>query len=335
MGHSVVDPLPPSDRARILDVRHLEVSFLSDTTATRVVRGIDITVDAGETVALVGESGSGKSASVLGLLGLLPPGSARVEARSVEFTVGPAAVDDPGSHLGSQIGVVFQDPQSCLNPTMKVGKQIAEVLRKHHRVDRKVMRQRVVAALDDVGIPDPAQCARSFPHQLSGGMRQRVMIAMATVTRPSLLVADEPTTALDTTLQTQIIDTILERQQSDGAGLLFITHDLSLVSGFADRILVMYAGQVVEAGPASEVIASPEHPYTQALLQSVPRIDGDAVRPIPGNPPFAGRFPTGCAFHPRCARAEDICAEQRPPRVRVSADRTSLCWFSEERVEVT
>jgi oligopeptide/dipeptide ABC transporter ATP-binding protein len=317
----------------ILDVRHLEVSFLGETHATRVVRGIDLAVRAGETVALVGESGSGKSASVLGLLGLLPAGAARVEARSVEFTIDGRVVDTPADYLGSQIGVVFQDPQSCLNPTMRIGKQIGEVLRRHRKLDRRQITARVLASLDDVGIPDPVKCADSYPHQLSGGMRQRVMIAMATISRPALLVADEPTTALDTTLQSQIIDTILERQRSDGAGLLFITHDLALVSGFADRILVMYAGEVVETGPASEVINHPAHPYTRALLASVPMIEGEAVRPIRGNPPVAGMIPAGCPFHPRCDRAEERCRTDPPPRVPVGGRRAALCWFADEPAE--
>ena len=317
---------------RILDVRHLEVSFVSDTSETRAVRGIDLMVRAGETVALVGESGSGKSASVLGLLDLLPAGAANVQARSVDFAVDGEMVSDPGSYLGSRVGVVFQDPQSCLNPTMKIGRQIGEGLRIHQNLGRKEVRDLVLASLDDVGIPNPVNCAASYPHELSGGMRQRAMIAMATISRPSLLVADEPTTALDTTLQDQIIDTILERQRSDGAGLLFITHDLALVAGIADRILVMYAGEIVESGKANDVINDPVHPYTSALLASVPKIEGAAVRPIKGSPPFAGKMPSGCAFHPRCDRAEDRCVEP-PPRVHVTDTRTSLCWFSDERAQ--
>ena len=316
----------------VLRVQGLRVAFRTSAGLVQAVRGVDFEVGVGETVALVGESGSGKSASVLGMLGLFPPESALVRAESLEFE-GAAIVDADRSALrsllGRRIGVVFQDPQSSLNPTMRVGRQIGEVIRLHEHRSRSEVKARVLTVLEEVGIPDPPGCARAYPHQLSGGMRQRAMIAMATIASPSLLIADEPTTALDVTLQAQVIDLLRELQRRHGSGILFVTHDLSLVSEFADRIIVMYAGRIVESGRAAAVVDRPLHPYTRALMASVPTIEGRVVLPIRGRPPDPQALPSGCAFHPRCEYADDRCAKLAPPTFKLANGRESRCWLAE------
>ena len=278
---------PAADGSPVLAVEGLTVSFRAVAGVVPAVRGIDLAVGAGETVALVGESGSGKSASVLGMLGLFHPDSAAVEAERFEFEdleLSAGRREDLKDLLGTRIGIVFQDPQSSLDPTMKVGRQIAEVPRLRQGLDRDTVRRRVLGSLAEVGIRDPEWCASAYPHELSGGMRQRAMIAAVMIAGPSLLIADEPTTALDVTLQAQVIDLLATLQQERGTGILFITHDLSLVSEFADRVLVMYAGAVVESGDTEAVVNRPSHPYTRALLESVPRLDGGPGQADTGTP---------------------------------------------------
>ena len=316
----------------VLRVQGLRVAFRTSAGLVQAVRGVDFEIGVGETVALVGESGSGKSASVLGMLGLLHPESALVRAERLEFE--DAAIVDADrstlrSLLGRRIGVVFQDPQSSLNPTMRVGRQIGEVIRLHEHRSRSEVKARVLTVLEEVGIPDPPGCARAYPHQLSGGMRQRAMIAMATIARPSLLIADEPTTALDVTLQAQVIDLLRGLQRRHGSGILFVTHDLSLVSEFADRIIVMYAGRIVESGRAADVVDRPLHPYTRALMASVPTIEGRVVLPIRGRPPDPQALPSGCAFHPRCEYADDRCAKIAPPSFKLANGSETRCWLAE------
>ena len=316
----------------VLRVQGLQVAFRTSAGLLQAVRGVDFEVGVGETVALVGESGSGKSASVLGMLGLFHPESALVRAERLEFE--DAAIVDADrstlrSLLGRRIGVVFQDPQSSLNPTMRVGRQIGEVIRLHEHRSGSDVKAKVLRVLEEVGIPDPPGCARAYPHQLSGGMRQRAMIAMATIASPSLLIADEPTTALDVTLQAQIIDLLREMQCAHGSGILFVTHDLSLVSEFADRIIVMYAGRIVESGRAAAVVDRPSHPYTRALMASVPTIEGRVVQPIRGRPPDPRALPSGCAFHPRCEYADDRCAKLAPPRFKLANGSETRCWLAE------
>ena len=304
-----------NDVARtVLEVTGLQVAFNTASGPVPAVRGVDLTVRSGETVALVGESGSGKSTSVLGMLGLVPR-SALVTAEALCFE-GQSSLDPRSrpllrNQLGRGIGVVFQDPQSSLNPTMRVGAQIGETLSVHQRLSKAESRQRVLAALDEVAVPDPERCFKAYPHELSGGMRQRVMIAMATIMKPSLLIADEPTTALDVTIQAQIVDLLLDLQRTHGTAIVFITHDLSLVSGFADRTMVMYAGQVVEHNRTDEVVDKPRHPYTRALIASVPTLDSVDLQPISGRPPNPRALPEGCAFAPRCPLAHDAC--EAPP----------------------
>lgn len=316
----------------ILDVRGLEVTFATNSGKVPAVRDVDISVARGETIAVVGESGSGKSTSMLGLLGLFRGDVASVRTRSITFAGRDMAVEGRRNRLnhllGREIGVIFQDPQSSLNPTARIGRQIGEVLRVHHRLGRAETRRRVLEALDEVGIPDPGWCARAFPHELSGGMRQRAMIAMATIGEPSLLVADEPTTALDVTLQSQIVDLLIDLQRRHGMAIVFITHDLSLVSGFAERTMVMYAGQVVEAGPTEQVVNNPTHPYSRALVRSVPTLDGNPLAPIAGRPPDPRALPEGCAFSPRCDHASDRCSSHEPPIVQLGMTRRARCWLA-------
>ena len=324
---------PAPEAGPILEVDDLNVTFRTSAGPLRAVRGIGFEVAEGETVGLVGESGSGKSATVLGMLGLFHTQDATIEANRLDFEseslIGPDRRSRLQGVLGLRIGVIFQDPQSSLNPTMRIGRQIGEALALHRGLSRTETRTKVLEALDEVGIGDPEWCASSYPHELSGGMRQRAMIAMATIGDPALLIADEPTTALDVTLQAQVIDLLGQMQRRHGSGILFITHDLALVSEFADRILVMYAGRIVESGGTETVINSPSHPYTRALISSVPMIDGPGVEPIAGRPPDPRALPSGCPFHTRCVDAEPRCQDAEPPVFLVSPRHGSRCWLSE------
>jgi oligopeptide/dipeptide ABC transporter ATP-binding protein len=319
---------PPPRHTPALEVNGLHVTFNTPSGPVAAVRGIDLAVSAGETLAIVGESGSGKSTAVLGMLGLLSR-HADVDVADVAFEGVPLATHGRrglGGLLGRRIGVVFQDPQSSLNPTMRVGAQIGEALEVHDRLSRQDIRRRVLQALDEVAVPDPERCARSYPHQLSGGMRQRVMIAVATIVEPALLVADEPTTALDVTVQSQIVDVLRGLQERHGTAIIFISHDLSLVSGFADQTMVMYAGQVVERNVTERIVNAPQHPYTRALIAAVPNIEGGALQPIVGTPPNPRQLPDGCAFGPRCPRVADTCSTVPDYVVADGGVQAVRCW---------
>lgn len=305
----------------LLEVRNLRVSFATPRGAVQAVENFGVSVDEGETVALVGESGSGKSVSALALARLLPTPPARIETGEVLFA-GRDLLQLSERELervrGKELGFVFQDPTSSLHPLMTIGEQIEEAILVHERVPRATARQRAEWALAEVGIADPKARLASFPHQLSGGMRQRAGIAMALVTRPKLLIADEPTTALDVTVQAQLMALLRKLQREHGTAILMITHDLALVSAFARRTHVMYAGSVVESGITSELITRPAHPYTRALLRSVPSLstplDGE-LAVIPGSPPDPARPSPGCAFAARCEFAVESCRERRPSLV--------------------
>ena len=333
MTAAAQSPAPGPRAQRVLEVDELNVIFRTSSGPLHAVRGISFDVAAGETVGLVGESGSGKSATVLGMMGLFHTEDATIRANRLDFEseslLGPDRRSRLKDLLGLRVGIIFQDPQSSLNPTMRIGRQIGEGLALHRGLSRAETRTRVLAALDEVGIGDPEWCAHAYPHELSGGMRQRAMIAMATIGDPALLIADEPTTALDVTLQAQVIDLLGLMRRNHGSGILFITHDLALVSEFADRILVMYAGRIVESGSTETVINSPSHPYTRALISSVPVIDGPDVEPIAGRPPDPRALPSGCPFHPRCPEVEPRCRDAEPPVFRVSPQHGSRCWLSE------
>lgn len=320
---------------RLLEVADLTVDFPTDTNVVHAVRGVDFHVDAGEVVALVGESGAGKSASAMAVVGLLPEfaevsGSVRLRG---EELIGRS--DAEMSRIrGNTVGTVFQDPMSALTPVYTVGDQIAEALQAHNRdLGRRAARSRAVELLELVGIAQPEQRARSFPHELSGGERQRVVIAIAIANDPDLLICDEPTTALDVTVQAQILDVLKTARDVTGAGVLIITHDLGVVAEFADRALVMYAGRAVEDAPVADLYERARMPYTVGLLGSVPRLDapqGTRLVPIPGAPPSLTTTPTGCPFAPRCPLAIDECEAAEPELIELAPDHHAACIRTEQ-----
>jgi peptide/nickel transport system ATP-binding protein len=328
----------------LLDVRDLQVRFSTDDGVVRAVDGLSFTIERGTTLGIVGESGSGKSATSLALLGLHRGGNAEVTGEvwfdGVELVGAPA--DYVRSIRGSRIAMTFQDPLSALHPYYTVGWQIAEAYRAHNDVSARAARQRAVELLGRVGIPDPGRRVDDYPHQFSGGMRQRAMIALSLSCNPDLLIADEPTTALDVTVQAQILDLIAAVQEEYGSAVIVITHDLGVVAEVADDILVMYAGRVMERGSADDVFENPQHPYTWGLLQSVTRLDRkrrDRLQPIAGSPPSLIRVPSGCPFHERCAYAELTHgrAETEVPALREASQSGHLtaCHLSAEvRAEI-
>ena len=298
------------------------------------VRCLSFSIAPGEVLGLVGESGSGKSITSLAIMGLLPPSAAlRGEITFQNGDAGPANLTNlPADQLrqlrGSRMAMIFQEPMTALNPVMRVGEQIAEAVRAHHRVSKAEAWRRAVEGMRDVAISEPEQRARSYPHQLSGGMRQRVMIAMAIVNRPQLLIADEPTTALDVTIQQQILDLLNELRQKFGLAMLFISHDLAVVSHVADRVAVMYAGNLVELGSKADIFRAPAHPYTQGLLRAIPTLATDRSLPlatIEGTVPSVAQLPAGCPFEPRCPHRIPACAAELPPLVEVSSGHWARC----------
>jgi oligopeptide/dipeptide ABC transporter ATP-binding protein len=309
----------------LLEIKDLTVSFPGrDGTAT-VVAGVNWTVERGETLAVVGESGSGKSVSVLALTGLLPSPPARISGEA--WFDGQQLIGAPDDALrrirGDRIGMVFQDPMTSLNPYLRIGEQVTEGLVAHRGLSKREAADRAVELLDLVGIPDPGRRARSYPHEFSGGMRQRVMIATALACDPDLLIADEATTALDVTTQAQIVDLVAELQQRLGMAVVWISHDLGVVARIAHRVMVMYSGEIVEQAPVDDLYADTRHPYTQGLLRSLPVLDAAVREPgepapdlatIEGLPPDPRHRPPGCWFHPRCPVREDArCATEHPP----------------------
>ncbi|MFZ9292170.1 MAG: ABC transporter ATP-binding protein, partial [Ilumatobacteraceae bacterium] len=313
----------------LVEVRDLTVRFPSEAGTVEAVRGVSLDVRAGEVLGIVGESGSGKTVMSLSVIGLLPDtatvsGSIRFGGRDL------LALDDAEmSRLrGSEIAMVFQDPLSALNPVHTIGRQIAEALLIHQDIPREAAAKRAVELLEVVGIPRPDERAQSYPHEFSGGMRQRVMIALAIANQPKVILADEPTTALDVTVQAQILDVLRTARDMTGAAVVLVTHDLGVVAGIADRVAIMYAGKVVEVGPVADVYAAPAMPYTIGLLGSIPRVDGaagDRLASIPGAPPSPVALPPGCAFAPRCPAAEPRCADAPPPLAPIAPDRAIAC----------
>jgi dipeptide transport system ATP-binding protein len=300
----------------LLEIRNLTVEFPTLHGAFRAVDSVDLTIDGREVVAIVGESGSGKSVSMLAVMGLLP-WTARVTADRLDFSgqslLGLSAAGRRRI-VGKDMAMIFQEPMTSLNPCFTVGFQLIEGIRVHEGGARAESRRRAIELLDQVGIPAPEQRLRAFPHQLSGGMNQRVMIAMAIACNPRLLIADEPTTALDVTIQAQILDLLLSLQSERGMALILITHDMAVVAETAQRVVVQYAGQQAETQDAAGLFADPQHPYTTALLHALPeRATGRILPTIPGIVPGAGDRPSGCLFHPRCAYATERCAREEPP----------------------
>jgi oligopeptide/dipeptide ABC transporter ATP-binding protein len=300
-----------------------------------VVRGVDLRIAPGEVVGLVGESGSGKSMSALALMRLLPLGG-RISSGAVQFK-GQDLLAMPNKAFnalrGSQIGMIFQDPLSALNPAITIGRQMTDMIRAHQPLSLRAAQARAEELLGLVGIPFPRQRLLAYPHELSGGMRQRVMIALAVSCNPSLLIADEPTTALDVTVQAQVMDLLDRIRQEFGIAILFISHNLELVAEISSRVMVMYAGRVVETGEVEELFAAPRHPYTRQLLRCIPRLDGSRgpMPTIPGLPPRIGALPPGCPFAPRCDRAEAICHRETPPFAWRNR-QMAVCHFAQNTV---
>ena len=307
---------------RLLDVVGMSVTFDTDDGPVQVVRDVSFSLDAGRTLAIVGESGSGKSVTSQALIGLLGrasvAGQAFFQGRDL-FGLTEAELREV---RGRQIGMIFQDPLTSLHPYYRVGHQIVETIRAHEKVSRNAAASRAIELMRRVGIPDPERNVDAYPHQLSGGMRQRVMIGLALALRPRLLIADEPTTALDVTMQAQILELMSDLQSEFGTAIVIITHDLGVVSGMADDVLVMYSGGCVETAPAADLFARPVHPYTQGLLESMPSFARrrGRLRSIPGNPPVRPAAGPGCAFAPRCRHAVASCWPQRPVLQAVEAD---------------
>ncbi|MGA1542236.1 MAG: ABC transporter ATP-binding protein, partial [Ilumatobacteraceae bacterium] len=315
-------------------LRDFRVTFPTLFGDVQAVRGVDLDVRAGEILGVVGESGSGKSVTFLGVMGLLPK-SARISGSA---TVGDTELVGASSRImrevrGRRVAMIFQDPLSALNPTHRIGDQIVEMIQAHNKVSTKAAMSRAIELLAEVGIPQPAERARQYPHEFSGGMRQRVMIAMAIANDPEVLIADEPTTALDVTVQAQILE-ILQRIQSElNAAVVLITHDLGVVARVADRVQGMYAGRVVERGSVESVYDHPSHPYTRGLLQSLPTVGRERLQPIPGAPPNMMDPPSGCAFRVRCPHAIERCADEMPSLLPVG-DVESACWRADELSKV-
>jgi peptide/nickel transport system ATP-binding protein len=315
----------------LLEIKNLKLDFLSGDTALRAVDGVSLTINSGETVCLVGESGCGKSVTALSIARLVPMPPARHAGGEILLN-GRDTLKISNAELqrirGGVVSYVFQEPGASLNPVIRIGKQIKEAL-KLHRPD-KATDEEVIRLLKLVRIPAPESRLRDYPFQMSGGMQQRVMIAIAIASEPRLLVADEPTTALDVTIQAQILDLLRDLKQRLGMSILLITHNLGIVSDMADRVAVMYAGQIVELAPANELLRRPLHPYTKALIASVPKLSGDAKRlsAIPGNVPRIGNFPPGCRFYPRCTSARPECATTMPELVEIEPNRWVRCLYA-------
>jgi len=322
---------------RLLDVNQLQVAFQTEDGIVRAVDEVSFTLDRGEVVAIVGESGSGKSVSVMTLMGLTRGPNARFDGHAMFG--GRDLVSAPDSELqkvrGNQIAMVFQDPMSSLDPVYRIGDQIVEQIRAHeHGISKAQALDRAVDLMERVGVPRARERIRSYPHEFSGGMRQRVMIAMALSNSPQLLIADEPTTALDVTIQAQILDELRQLRSETGAGIILVTHDLGVVADIADRIVVMYAGRVVEQGPVEQIFKNPQHPYTWSLLRSIPRLDSDRhdrLLSIDGLPPDLIKPPDGCRFNPRCQFKISRCAHDDPPLMDVGADQEAACWVTMRR----
>ena len=314
----------------LLEIHGLSVDFGTPEHAVRVVDDVTLELDAEETLGLVGESGSGKTLTSLAILGMVPA-AGRVTTRRLALDGRDlSSLDAKGWQQvrGTEVAMIFQDPMTSLNPFLSIGRQLTEGLEAHSLATGRKARTQAARALGEVGIPAPETALRRFPHELSGGMRQRVMIAMALLLQPKLILADEPTTALDVTLQAQVLELLANLQHQRGTALLLVTHDLGVVAGRCDRVAVMYAGRLVETASIAPFFEDPRHPYSRGLLASVPRLAGPLDQPlvgIPGSPPDPAQRPTGCAFHPRCELALDTCRAERPPLVAQAEGRLVAC----------
>jgi oligopeptide transport system ATP-binding protein len=318
----------------LLEVRGLKTQFLIKDELVKAVDGIDLHVDPGETLGIVGESGSGKSMTVLSVMRLLPRPGRIVEGQVLykgrDLT--SASEIEMQEVRGAEIAMIFQDPMTSLNPVYRTGWQVGEPLRLHRGLDLAGSLREAIAMFTKVGIPEPKSRVLNYPHEFSGGMRQRAMIAMGLTTAPSVLIADEPTTALDVTIQAQILELLKQVNQEFGTATILITHNLGVVAGMCERVMVMYAGRVVEEGPTEDVFADPKHPYTWSLLRSIPRLDAEdheVLRAIEGLPPDMSNLPTGCAFHPRCPFRVERCVEETPVLQPVGRAQRAACWVTQ------
>ena len=317
--------------AALLELRDLRTAFATDAGDVVAVDGVSCTLAPGRTLGVVGESGSGKSVTALSIMGLVPSPPGRILSGEVLFEgidLRKLSASELRERRGSDIAMIFQEPMTSLNPAFTIGNQIAEAIQRHRRVSAQEAMRRAIDMLARVRIPSPERRAHDYPHKLSGGMRQRAMIAMALACDPKLVIADEPTTALDVTIQAQILDLLRELSAASGTAILLITHDLGVVAELADEVLVMYAGKVVERAPVKALFEAPQHPYTIGLLGSIPRLDGEEKRlaAIDGAVPNVQSMPHGCRFHPRCPFAIARCREEEPPLGPVAPGQFAACW---------
>jgi oligopeptide transport system ATP-binding protein len=328
--------------ATLLEVRNLETQFFTQDGVVHAVNDISYTLDEGETLGIVGESGCGKSVGVMSLIRLIPTPPGKIVGGEVIFEdrdLLKASDDEIRSIRGNKISMIFQDPMTSLNPVLTIGRQISEALELHLGMDKKQARTRTIELLELVGIPMAAQRVDDYPHQFSGGMRQRAMIAMGLSCNPQLLIADEPTTALDVTIQAQIVDLVNRLREEIGMAIIWITHDLGVVAGLADRVIVMYAGCIIEEAPVRELYHNPCHPYTIGLLGSLPRLDEEErpreLRSIEGLPPDLIDYPPGCPFYVRCTYRLDLCLEAPPPLESVGVGHKSACYVDVKTAQPT
>ncbi|WP_282937493.1 ABC transporter ATP-binding protein [Paenibacillus sp. RC67] len=332
--------MPTKDSSTMrLEVENLHVSFTTHGGEVKAVRGVSFKLGQGETLAIVGESGCGKSVTARSVMRLLPERTSKITQGSIRFE-GKELTRLTEKQLrelrGSEIAMIFQDAMTALNPTITIGEQIMEGVIRHQKIPRSEARKLAVEMLGLVGISNPEMRMKQYLHEFSGGMRQRMMIAIAAVCNPSILIADEPTTALDVTIQAQIIELFQMLQKKTGVSIIIITHDLGVVAKIADRVAVMYAGQIVESGTVQELFHDPQHPYTKGLLASMPRLDTDRTQPltpIPGTPPDLFAPPRGCAFTARCPYAMEVCELHQPEQTKVSSGHTVVCWLQDPRAQ--
>lgn len=322
----------------LLEVKELQTHFHIKGKVAKAVDGVSFSVGRKEVVALVGESGSGKSVTSLSVLGLIPSPPGKIEGGQIIFD-GKDLLKKSNKEMqdvrGNEISMIFQEPMTSLNPVYPVGKQITEAIRRHNKISKKEARAIAIDMLHKVGIPSPELRVDDYPHQMSGGMRQRVMIAMALATEPQLLIADEPTTALDVTIQAQILDLMNRLREETGTSILLITHDLGVVAETADRVVVMYCGKVMEMANVVDLFENPKHPYTQGLIASIPKMEGESGRltMIEGNVPNPMEMPPGCPFEPRCTQSMEIC-KRKVPQIQQIGEREVRCFLYEEKGEV-
>ncbi|WP_232696243.1 ABC transporter ATP-binding protein [Brevibacillus daliensis] len=318
---------------RILEVKDLHVSFHTYAGEVKAVRGVNFHVNKGEAVAIVGESGCGKSVTAQSIMKLIPTPPGQYKKGEILFNgkdIIPMSNKQMQDIRGKDMGMIFQDPMTSLNPTMTIGNQIMEGLIKHQNMAKSAAKQRAIELLEIVGIPQPDRRVNQYPHEFSGGMRQRAMIAISLACSPKLLIADEPTTALDVTIQAQILDLMKDLQKKMGTSIIMITHDLGVVAEMCERVIVMYAGKVIEQGTVDEIFYNPQHPYTKGLLHSVPRLDlnrDEPLTPIFGTPPDLLKPPAGCGFAARCDCTMKVCLEHDPELTEINASHKSACWL--------